>query len=80
MRRLQKTILNIAGLAHEGSEEKPSHNGQVQVKQQMLTQELQGVIEKTQLRSFMGGGYTRQQMLSVEEAASPGSRCHPGLS
>lgn len=54
MKRLQKKILNIAVLAHEGSGEKPSHNGQVQVKQQMVTQELQGVIEKTQLRSFMG--------------------------
>ena len=54
MRRLQKKILNLAGVAHEGSGEKPSHNTQVQAKQQMLTQELQQVIEKSQLRSSMG--------------------------
>lgn len=54
MRRLQKKTLKLAGLAREGSGEKPSPNGQVQRKQQGLTWKLQRVIGKTQLRPSLG--------------------------
>ena len=54
MRRLQRKTQKLAGLAPEGSGEKPSHNGQAQRKQQGLTWKLQRVIGKTQLRPSVG--------------------------
>ena len=54
MRRLQKKTRNLAGSAREGSGEKPPPNAQGQRKWQVLTQEPQQVIEKTQLRPSTG--------------------------